>query len=175
VRAGLNDGGAARDELYTQAMTTATPPAISRVVLPPIWMLIALLVEVALARWLPLEHWLPFPLRLGGWAFVAAGVVLALWAHNLFTRSGTGLRPFSPSTHLVADGPYRFTRNPMYLGMTLVLVGTALIAGALSPFVVPPLFMIVITALFIRYEEQHLRAAFGADYDAFRRKTRRWL
>jgi protein-S-isoprenylcysteine O-methyltransferase Ste14 len=156
-------------------MTAATPPAISRVLLPPLWFLIALVVEVALGRWLPLDRWLPPWLRLVGVVFVGVGVVLAVWARGLFKRSGTGVRPFSPSTQLVAEGPYRFTRNPMYLGLTLMLLGTALLTGALSPFLVPPLFMILITALFIRYEEAHMHATFGADYDAFKRKVRRWL
>lgn len=156
-------------------MTNATPPAIARLIVPPVWMLLALLVEVALARWLPLDYWLPPPLRYLGVLFVLAGIGLAVSAARLFRRHGTGVRPFSPSTQLVAEGPYRFTRNPMYLGMTLLLVGVAILSRALSPFFVPPLFMSLITVLFIRHEEQHMRHTFGADYEAFKRKVRRWL
>jgi protein-S-isoprenylcysteine O-methyltransferase Ste14 len=156
-------------------MSSAAPPALSRLVVPPVWMLLALLAEVALGRWLPRHYWLPPSLRYLGVPFVLAGVALALSAHRLFKRAATGLRPFSPSTQLVLGGPYRVTRNPMYLGMTLVLVGAALLTRALTPLLVPPLFMLLITLLFIRYEEAHLERAFGADYLEFKRRVRRWL
>jgi protein-S-isoprenylcysteine O-methyltransferase Ste14 len=170
------DERARRDRLKTVRMNVAsTPPAISRVIVPPLWLLLALVVELALAHWLPRHHWLPPLARLAGVPFVLAGIGLALWAHGLFVRGGTGVRPFSESTKLVADGPYRLTRNPMYLGMTLLLVGVAILTGAITPLVVPPLFMLLLTLLFIRYEEAHMERAFGADYLAFKRKVRRWL
>jgi protein-S-isoprenylcysteine O-methyltransferase Ste14 len=151
------------------------PSVSSRPIPPPLIMLLGLLLELALGRWLPLERWLPAPARYAGAPLLAVGVFLSLWAALLFRRAHTGLRPFSPATQLVARGPYRFTRNPMYLGMTILLVGVAIMTGALTPFLVPPLFMIVITLLFIRYEEAQMHRTFGADYDAFKRKVRRWL
>jgi protein-S-isoprenylcysteine O-methyltransferase Ste14 len=151
------------------------PAPSSRPIPPPLIMLLGLLLEIALGHWLPLERWLPAAARYAGAPIIAGGVFLALWAALLFRRVHTGLRPFSPATQLVARGPYRFTRNPMYLGMTILLVGVAIMTGALSPFFVPPLFMIVITMLFIRYEEAQMERTFGADFTAFKKKVRRWL
>src|SRR5579863_6430021 len=89
------------------------PPAISRVIVPPLWTLIAIGVEALLARLWPIDVWLPPLARIAGGALALGGVGLALWARQLFIGAGTGVRPFSPSTEIVARGPYRFTRNPM--------------------------------------------------------------
>jgi protein-S-isoprenylcysteine O-methyltransferase Ste14 len=92
-----------------------------------------------------------------------------------FRRRGTPLKPFTPSTALVVDGPYRFTRNPMYLGLATTLVGVALALEALTPFIVVPVFVAIITMQFIVPEEAMLTDRFGDDYGDFRRRVRRWL
>ena len=154
----------------------ATPvPAISRKILPPHWVLVCLALEGALHRWAPVTQWLVGPARLVGAAVFALGLVPLLWAFLLFRRAKTGIVPFSDSTTLVAQGPYRFTRNPMYLGMATVLLGVALGLGSVTPLVAPVLFVTLITNLFIRPEEAHLEAAFGAPYLAFKGRIRRWL
>jgi protein-S-isoprenylcysteine O-methyltransferase Ste14 len=153
----------------------AEAPIVSRKILPPIWVLLVLGAELSLNHWLPVVRLVPAPWNLIGWAVVAKGVVIILWAWSLFKRTGTGIKPFSPSTALVVSGPYRFSRNPMYLGMATLLLGAAVVMGSLTPFVGPVLFVLIITFRFIRFEEQHMERAFGADYLDMKKRVRRWL
>jgi protein-S-isoprenylcysteine O-methyltransferase Ste14 len=106
---------------------------------------------------------------------IVAGVTLAFTGASLFRRRGTGVVPFSPVTRLVTEGPYRFTRNPMYLGMVVTLAGAAITFGTLSPWLPIPLFAWWINRRFIAQEEVMLEEHFGADYLAFKKRVRRWV
>jgi protein-S-isoprenylcysteine O-methyltransferase Ste14 len=103
------------------------------------------------------------------------GSVLPLWAAGLFKRAGTGVVPFSKTTALVVTGPYRFTRNPMYLGLLLVVLGIAMWLGTLVPFLVVPVLGVALQKGFIEKEERLLEEQFGDEYRAFRARVRRWI
>ena len=90
-------------------------------------------------------------------------------------KTGTRVNPFEPSTMLVLDGPYRFTRNPMYLGMALVLGGLALIGNALWPFLALAPVIAIIRTQVIAKEEAYLEAKFVAPYRDFKARVRRWI
>ena len=141
--------------------------------LPPVWMLGGVALEWALARWVPL-------VRLGdwsaplGWALVALGFALIAWSAVWFARKRTSIEPGDVPKALIVEGPYRINRNPIYAGMALGLLGIALILGALSALLVPPLFVWIVTRRFVRGEEAALRAAFGAEADDYIARTRRW-
>jgi len=147
----------------------------SRGPLPPVYFLGALVLQGVLHKWLPLVHGLSWPWRWSGVLFIVAGVALALTANRQFSTLGTTHKPFQTSTALATGGMYRFTRNPMYTGMILVLSGDALLYGSLTPWIIIPPYMFLITSLFIRKEEAGLSLQFGEDYDDYRRNVRRWL
>jgi protein-S-isoprenylcysteine O-methyltransferase Ste14 len=145
---------------------------------PPILMLLAAGVMWALNLWLPLAHWIPGPWNLVGAAVPAAiGFVIAVAAFVRFHQVHTTVNPVDPSkaTQLVTDGVFRFSRNPMYLGLVLLLIGWAVWIDSASPWIIPPLFMIVITRVQIMPEEQALERLFGAQYVAYRRSVARWI
>lgn len=139
---------------------------------PPILYLAGLLVGVALDRVWPLANgyatW-------GGLALVAAGLALDAWAAAAFQRAQTTVLPWGRARFLVPHGPYRYTRNPMYLGMALSYLGLALLVGSWWALALLPVVLVVITVYVIRREERHLAARFGDDYDAYRARVRRWL
>ncbi|KAB2967036.1 MAG: isoprenylcysteine carboxylmethyltransferase family protein [Thermoanaerobaculia bacterium] len=114
-------------------------------------------------------------LRWAGLALVAAGVALDLWSLRLFTRHGTSALPFRPASAFVARGPYRFTRNPMYLGMTLTLAGVGLALGRTWIVLAAALAAAILDRYAIRREERYLERRFGADYLGYKRRVRRWL
>jgi protein-S-isoprenylcysteine O-methyltransferase Ste14 len=143
--------------------------------MPPHWLTISVLLEIALDRWVPVIEIVPRPISYGGAVFIVCGALLALWAARLFAIAKTGIVPFSESTSLVTGGPYRFTRNPMYLGMVIVLLGLAVILGSLTPFFVVPAFVVLITYLFILPEEGHMERTFGEAYLERKRRVRRWI
>jgi protein-S-isoprenylcysteine O-methyltransferase Ste14 len=147
----------------------------SRLFVPPVYFLVALALMVFFDRAAPGAHLIEAPYRHAGTVLAALALALILWAALLFRRAGTHIRPYLPSTRLVLAGPYRFTRNPMYLGMAGILLGAAVYAGSLTPFIVIPAFMGLIQERFILPEEAKLEAAFGAEYLSYKARVRRWL
>lgn len=130
-----------------------------------------------LHQYLPLLHWLPAPWHWAG--VVPAGVALLndLWALALFFHARTTFNPIRPdrTQALVTTGPYRYTRNPMYVGMLLLLLGWAMWLGSLSPLLLVPLFVPVLNTMQILPEEQILEQKFGQAYSDYKARTPRWL
>ena len=116
----------------------------------------------------------------GSWVFLGLiplvlGVVLNLVADQAFKRRGTTVKPFEQPSALVTGGLFRVTRNPMYLGFVLILAGLAVLLGSLSPYVVVAAFAVAMDRVFIRAEEADLRAQFGAEWEAYAARVRRWI
>jgi protein-S-isoprenylcysteine O-methyltransferase Ste14 len=147
----------------------------ARLIIPPGWMLVALLASAALHHWLPLAQVLQPPVSRFGVVLLAGGVVLAVSGVSAFRRVRTPVIPFERSTTLVTSGVYRFTRNPMYLGLSLVVAGTAVVLGSIGAFVPLPLFVWIIESGYIRAEERFLAEIFGNDYLHYTHAVRRWL
>jgi len=146
-----------------------------RIILPPIWLVFGISAIFALNEYLPGYRFTSAASQLGGGVILVAGLVLLIYAGGLFKRAETGLVPFSPVTTLVTAGVYRRSRNPMYLGMALVLLGCAVTVGAVSALLVPPLFMVIITARYILPEETLLQHQFGDAYREYCARVRRWV
>ena len=103
------------------------------------------------------------------------GGALAVWCIFTFATLGKGTpAPFDPPQRLVVRGPYRFVRNPMYLGAALALLGAALVYGSVALAGYALAFVAVLHAFVLWYEEPTLRRMFGADYDAYSRSVHRW-
>ncbi len=146
-----------------------------RPILPPAYFLASLVLMAALAFALPIAVIVAWPWRAAGLIPIAAGVWLNLAADRAFEARGTTVKPFEPSSALVTDGVFRLSRNPMYLGMVLILVGIAIALGDLSPFLVCFGFAAAIEMRFIRVEERMLAETFGDAWTSYRAKTRRWI
>ena len=115
-------------------------------------------------------------LRLGvGWGAVALGLLLMFSGIGTFLHARTTVFPNRPANRLVVSGPYRLTRNPMYLGLTLAYLGGTVLVNSVWPLLLLPLVLLALTRSVIRREERYLAAAFGAEYDAYRRRVRRWV
>lgn len=112
-------------------------------------------------------------------AFAIGGLILGLaieaWAAGLFQKAKTAVQPWKPSTALVTDGIYGVTRNPIYLGFAITYL--ALAVGLESPLAIVLLIpcLLVVDRFVIQREERYLAARFGADYEAYRRRVRRWI
>jgi protein-S-isoprenylcysteine O-methyltransferase Ste14 len=117
---------------------------------------------------------LGIPSMLGGLALVAGLVILGL-ALGLFRKSGTRAEPWQPSSALVMDGIYRRTRNPMYLGMTAVCLGVAMIFRSVPALLLTAVAAVIIDRFVIPREEAYLKRRFGDDYAGYSQQVRRWL
>jgi len=113
--------------------------------------------------------------RTVGWVLLAGGLLLALSATVTFRRARTSIIPNRPASTLVTTGPYRFTRNPMYLSLTLLYVAGALLANTLWPLPLLPLVLVVLYVAVVRREERYLAEEFGEAYAGYRARVRRWL
>jgi len=140
-------------------------------------MALAALLMWALDRWMPLAQWIRWPWNRLGWLAAAVGVAIAVGARMRFRQVGTTVNPLDPSkaSRLVTDGVFRVSRNPMYVGLVLLLIGWAIWLGSASPWLVPPLFVIVLTVVQIIPEEQALSRRFGEQYLSYRRSVARWI
>jgi len=154
-------------------MDAQTPP--SPRFYPPVLLLMAVVLMVVLHYVLPVARWLAWPWRALGALPIAVAVLVGFWGAVQFRRHDTTIIPFEQSTALIAKGPYRYSRNPLYISMTLILVGLWILLGSLSPVVVVPLFVWWISTRFIANEERHLEAQFGRTYLEYKTKVRRWL
>jgi protein-S-isoprenylcysteine O-methyltransferase Ste14 len=148
-------------------------------IFPPAVPLLTIVVGVGLNRVWPLDlgFTLPAPQRywLGG-AIVASAILgLGLWSVVLFRRGGQSENPWTPTSSVVERGPFRFTRNPMYLQMILVCVGVAVMLMNWWVLVLTPLAAWVLQRLAILPEEAYLERKFGYTYVAYKHRVRRWL
>jgi protein-S-isoprenylcysteine O-methyltransferase Ste14 len=105
----------------------------------------------------------------------AAGLAVAGWGMLTFLRARTAIIPDRPASRLVVSGPYRFSRNPMYVGLTSLYVGLSVLSDSWWPLVFLPVVLAALWFLVIRREERYLAAAFGEEYAAYRQRVRRWL
>ena len=129
-------------------------------------------------HWLrPVRLWgaLPLAVRLLSYVLVGAALLLVGSAALLFRRAGTTPNPLRPTTALVVRGPYRVTRNPMYLGLALLYLGLALPVNSLWPLVAFPIAILLIDRWVIGREEAYLEQKFGDAYRAYQGQVRRWL
>jgi protein-S-isoprenylcysteine O-methyltransferase Ste14 len=142
---------------------------------PPTYLLIAIILVLALHFLLPGMTLISSPWTLFGILPIVAGIAINLSADQVFHRAETAVCPFDMPSALVTYGPYRFTRNPMYLGFVMILIGITMLMGSLTPFVIVFAFWLLLDRQFVNQEEQKLAAKFVARWDMYKKQTRRWL
>ena len=144
---------------------------------PPIWTMIFLALTAG-ASWAlgwPQFGWPPHQEAVG-LAIFFAGCVLPVWAFFLFRHEGTEVDPTSDANHaLVVGGPYRFTRNPMYLGLIVVSFGLAVYVGSWPMLAAPVAVFLTANFVHIPFEEAKMRRQFCEAYDTYASRVRRWL
>ncbi len=139
---------------------------------PPVWLIGFMAAAWGLARlWAPLGEALLWP----GRGLVAAGIALIVWSALAFRRARTTIVPHQPPSALVEVGPYRFSRNPIYLADLLILAGAALILGAPLALILLVPFREVLRRLFILPEEAVLERDLGQPYLDFKVRVPRWF
>lgn len=140
--------------------------------IPPVWLLVFVVAVWLLPRGVAALPPIAGPL---GWGLIALGVALMVWAAWLFPRHRTSVVPHRKPDNIITSGPYRISRNPIYLADALLLTGAALAMHSLIGVLLVPVFIAVLTIRFIRGEEARLSAAFPTETAAFFARTRRWL
>lgn len=156
-------------------MACSTSEGARKRLFPPTYLLIALFIVVALRFLLPFWAYTSVVTLGVGCALLACGIALNLLSDSSLKKAATGVSPDSKPSALVADGVFRFTRNPMYLGMALIIAAAALLIGAPVGLGVALAFAWLMGRLFIPTEELNLTSVFGETYIAYRKSVRRWV
>ena len=143
---------------------------------PPLIALVLIILEVILHYFLPIYRLFPIPLNyfLGVLIFLL-GMLSAITGLGAFRKNNVNFRPGTRSRILVTKGIYGYSRNPMYLGILLVLMGIAVFLGTLSPFISPVLLFLFMNYFMMPFEERLLEKRFGKSYLDYKRKVRRWI
>lgn len=136
-------------------------------------MLVGILAELLLSKYAPIQKYNSGILDYFGLLLILTGLALVLSSVKLFHTKKTQLAPHKEPEVLVDTGPFKFTRNPMYLGITLILVGSAAILGAISTLFVPILLVVFTNQIYILMEEKHMAKQFGDAYIEYSQRVRR--
>jgi len=144
---------------------------------PPIYALSIAFIMWLFSRYFPVATLINEPWNMVGIALVVIAALIDFTSLYLFFKKRTTPNPMKPefTTGLVTKGMYRFSRNPMYLGLLIMLLGFAIYLGKLTPFLIIPVFYFVITEMQIKPEEDWLEQKFGEEYLDYKNKVRRWL
>lgn len=144
-------------------------------VLPPTYFLLALVAMTLLHFLWPIHRYGELPLTLIGIAPLVLGIALNVAADREFKRHQTTVKPFEQSSALITAFPFSISRNPMYLGITLMLLGIALLFGTVSALLPAAAFVILMDRRFVRVEERMLAGKFGHEWKEYCTRVRRWL
>lgn len=123
----------------------------------------------------PVIKLIPYPYSLSGILLIAIGILLVYTTNLMLLKKKTSTKPFGSPVVLITTGPFQWSRNPIYLGMTIALFGVATVLGSLSALIFPILFAFLMDLLIIPVEEQHLEKQFGNKYLAYKATVRRWF
>lgn len=142
---------------------------------PPLFYVAAIAAGAGLRRYVPLPIGGDAARILAAWTFVALFAAILSWSFLNFARRRTTIIPNMPANALVVEGPYRFTRNPMYLALAFLTAGAGLWLNTWWVLILLVPAVVAIDRLVIAREEAYLRRRFGSDYDAFTSRVRRWI
>jgi len=145
---------------------------------PPLLFVVTFFAGLGLQRLLPLSltsYNFVYVVNFIGKGLAAAGVLLALCCVGMFLLSRTTLIPFANAARLIRQGPYRFSRNPMYLSLVLIYLGIAGIVVQLWPLILLPLPIAIIHCIVIPFEEARMQELFGEAFTRYCESVRRWL
>ncbi len=141
--------------------------------LPPVTLIASLMLSWLIMQFFPLGE-----LPIDSWwgiALIGAGLVLFMWAIPLFKKHATTIEPRGTPSALIAEGPYKFSRNPIYVGYILIALGIVVLVNDWVMLIAPLVFLSVVNWVVIPYEEEMLDAELGDAYRSYRARVRRWL
>ncbi len=142
---------------------------------PPLFYLLPLVSGLLLNRKVHIPFLPQGVARTLGWPLVGGGLALSGWAIRTMRNAETTMRPDKPVSNLIQDGPFRYTRNPLYLSDAMIYAGIAVLRNSLWSILLLPVAMFVIQREVMEREERYLERTFGEEYLAYKARVRRWI
>ena len=143
--------------------------------LPPTHFFTYLIISVLLHYIVPIAQIINYPYNWLGFLFFLLGGILNIWPDQLFKKLKTTVKPDEKPSLLIQTGPFKISRNPMYLGMALLLIGVGIVLGSVTSFIGFIFFILAMEISFIPQEEKILTEQFGDEYELYKKKVRRWI
>jgi protein-S-isoprenylcysteine O-methyltransferase Ste14 len=171
----MNETSSLAETQVIETMPETLPAVPGVIVFPPVLFLSSIVLGTALQFVRPIHLGAALPARIGGGLLALMGVAAVAAAKRSLRRAGTNVRPDKPTTAIVNDGPYRFTRNPIYLGASLAYLGVAVVLNVFWPLPALAPFLVLLDWGVVRREEEYLERKFGDGYRAYKRRVRRWI
>ncbi len=173
---GLDDSGFS--VLETKNMADDIKDRPNNFPLPPVTVVVMLVIAFLLKNYAPmlaLSFTSLIGLKILGWALVVMALAIDIWAARVFAAAKTNLMPTKPAENLVDHGPFKYSRNPIYVGNIMILIGVGMIAGIGLLYIFAILAVFILQEFQIKPEEAHLRARFGEAWDDYKSRVRRWI
>ncbi len=147
-----------------------------KILLPPV-MLALCFIGIVAVNYTHMATYILFsaPITYVGYALILLGVFLPAWGARLFRQHQTNILPYKDPDRIVKTGPFSFSRNPMYLGMLLVLLGVSIVYGTMLSFIFPLAYFSVANSYYIPYEESRMTEVIGDEFLAYKAQVRRWF
>lgn len=146
-----------------------------KILLPPVLLVICIIAMILVEQSGRATFWHGGSWDPLGYMLVGLGLLLPLWGSHAFKRHQTNILPYKDPDNMVTDGPFRFTRNPMYLGMLIGLFGVDALTGTYEGLAFCGLYFAVANWWYIPFEEDRMQAVFGEKFDAYKASVRRWV
>lgn len=146
-----------------------------KIILPPVLLLTCLVAMITLKKLGYATPAVTGTVKTAGFLVIAVGIALPVWSAQIFKRIETNIIPYKSPDKIVTEGPFRFSRNPMYLGMLLVLIGTSIRLGTAESMVFVILFFCVANWWYIPFEEAKMEKVFGDQFTNYAQRVRRWI
>lgn len=147
---------------------------MEKLYIPPTLIGYCMLIMISLYIFVPQFNWIGFPYNLVGLLISFSGFVIMGKSRDLFRKHQTALKIEKPD-HMIKEGVFSKTRNPMYMGMTILIFGFSIFSTNLIALILPFLFLTIVSLIFVKKEEQLLYEAFGNDYLEYKKDVRRWI
>lgn len=136
---------------------------------------ILLILSVLIHFLVPIVIIIPYPYKLIGILPIITGLLITLIANSVLLKHRTSIKPNEIPGVFITSGLFKLSRNPIYLGMAIILFGGEIFLGSLSPLIFPIIFVIIINRFFITVEEKILENKFGKKYLDYKKRVRRWI
>lgn len=146
-----------------------------KAIIPPKLFFISIIVMIILRWFAPIRQYIDYPFNLAGLILFVTGLGVAKYSSDIFEKQGTNIQTFEEPDILVAEGIFKMSRNPMYLGFLIALAGLSLFFGTLSSIFIVILFFLITDRWYIKFEEDMMIEKFGEQYLTYKEQTRKWL
>ena len=144
-------------------------------IMPPTYFYLGIALIILMHFIFPIRKIIFYPYTLIGLLLIILGTMLNISAWLLFVKHKTTQNPFKNPNKFIINGIYKISRNPMYLGMLIILFGLAIFLGSLVSFIFPLLFFIIMEKFYMPLEEKNMEKLFGKKYLDYKEKVRRWI